>query len=190
MLSLKASSPTALTMLDLLNPEEVFGYANRPSQAAIFGKAALEKGISRIMECDVSRSRPYIGEKCYSLFFAYRAVLGRTVYLLMDDLEKGGEFRVWHQEKRIRELFTLLLDENEMTEFDRLRVGHVARFTDYVETRMLSYLREVISGRDTSDEGLEQALKISQLVASWTIESQSSPPIVGFSGSDHAATGG
>lgn len=164
-LRLKDECPPTLTFLNILSVEE---YKDAP-KLEHFSNAAeawpIEKIIDYLVLSDspVEKVRPYIGEYLWSMFFAYRQIMGRISCLLYESLEDSGKAE-WHKDKGIRQILEAVLRENQLARFESTNLGKIAWLQEQLELKILTASQKVISGEEFGAESLKQAESIIQSV--------------------------
>jgi len=148
---IRIKTPPVITMLDILLPEEYHRLISDPEED-------LTKDFRR-ENTDVDEARLYAGEYIFSLFWAYRATIGRIAYKLMEGRKKG-KIEDWASDSGIKQLMGYVLTSQEMEEFSKLKVGRINWLCNAIEGKMLSQSAKIISGEASAEFGLEQAKKI------------------------------
>ena len=160
-LRIRNESPAALTMLDILLPEEHQQFVTDPRLRASVPE--LDEEYATFSDPEVEYVRPFLGEHLFALFFIYRAVNGRICFLLERDV-KAGEVKPWFDDAGIQQLLRTILTEDEIRSLGKLRHGHVHWMRNLIEGKMLEHLRRVIAGEVSTEEGIEQARRVRDVV--------------------------
>ena len=165
-LRLKNESPPILGFINLLSVEEYRSARNHKDFGALARGCSIEKIAEYLEKKDnpVERVRLYVGDYLWSIFFAYRQLMGRIPWLLSASLE-NEEKAEWHKDKGIRQILEAVLSENELTEFDRINLGKISWLQQRLESKILAASRKIISGERLSEESLAQAQTILERAA-------------------------
>ena len=160
MMRVREKTSTALTMLDILRPEEYQLFVTRSDLNAVVPKF---EDLSALASPDFEQVRPFLGEKLYAMGISYKAVLGRIWYLLQRDVENGRVIP-WFQDIGIQRLLCQILTTEEMGQFKELKNSRVTWTRNVLEQKLLYDLRNVIAGTQSVNDGLEQGHRILKAV--------------------------
>ena len=166
LLRLKHQCPSILPHINVLSVEECRQMYSRQKYRELVSEYPIEKIAEYIedKENNVENARPYIGEYLWSLFFAYRQIMGRILYLLYTGLEDENK-ALWDKDKGIRQILNAVLTQNEIDEFNRLRLGKLALLQRKLEAKILVEAQKLISGEELGAESLKQAELILEQIA-------------------------
>lgn len=177
-LALKASRSPIFIVHDILTPEEIASKLVNPTTGPWIEELSLEKMHAALvpLSSQADADRPFVGEPIYSLFYAYRALLGR---LLMQFIQfrDNKEPVLGFAEAGVRRLLSVLLPEEAVRDFDSLRWGRLARVDDLVTSRLLCMMSDVISGCASTSLGFEEARRVYEL--SRPLEESLNPEVAG-----------
>ncbi len=101
--------------------------------------------------------RLFAGEYLYSLFYTYRAIVGRIALSLVPELQKDEKIKAWYKNPDIRQVLERVFNGSELAEFDAFSVNHYSWLRLKIESKFLEAAREIISGKEAADQGFEQA---------------------------------
>jgi hypothetical protein len=163
LLRLRANLPPILGFIDVLTVDEYTGIKNHPTFEALSRGWSMEK-ITQLMDTEVERVRPYVGEYTWAVFSSYQAVMLRIVLLLHAGRDDAVKLE-WHKDSRTRQLIEAVLPAAELAEFDTTRFGKVSWLQRRLESRILAATRKVVSGEEFSADALDQARLIPQRAA-------------------------
>jgi hypothetical protein len=163
LLRLRASLPPILGFIDILTVDEYTGIKNHPTFEALSRGWSMEK-ITQLMDTEVERVRPYVGEYTWAVFYSYQAVMLRIVFLLHAGRDDAAKLE-WHKDSGTCSLIEAVLPAAEMAEFDTTRFGKVTWLQRRLEARILAATRKVVSGEEFSADVLDQARLIQQKAA-------------------------
>ena len=166
LLRLKHQCPSILPLINVLTVEECRQKYSRQKYRELVSEYPIEKIAEYIedKENNVEKARPYIGEYMWSLFFAYRQIMGRILFLLYAGLEDENKAQ-WDKDKGIRQILNAVLTQNEIDEFDRKRLGKLALLQRKLEAKILTESQKLISGEELGSESLKQADLILEQIA-------------------------
>jgi len=156
-------TPAVIIFLDVLTVDEYPTLVSNSDSRSLIEQLNPEKigEIANSFAPDVENVRPYIGEYLWSIFFAYRAVTIRTLFLMHKGLNDPKKLN-WHEDKGILSLMSSVLTENQMQRFNRLQFGKFNLFRELFEGLMLATMSKVISGEKFSSEMISQAKIITE----------------------------
>jgi len=159
-LRLRSRTPTVLSMADFLVPADYPSAVTQPNMKPYLDKLSHAELASFLSSVDnIEESRPFVGESLWSLFFAYRAFLGRLALLFLRGYEKG-QMPYWHEDQGIKNLLSAVLSAEELKEYNGIHVGAVRWTKGVLEQKILVEASKVISGEASGVFTLEQARRI------------------------------
>ena len=160
---LKAITPTAVTIADSLVASEYEEFCKNPKLVEVLQYVSLHEMTEEMKSLsDVEVCRLYIGETLYLLFFIYRAITGRLVFLF-EQGRKNGELLPWYRDSGVRQLLTSVVTQEELRAFDNLRVGQLVWVQSLLESKILQHANRIVSGEESADFGFVQAQRIAEL---------------------------
>ena len=165
-LRLKNEQPGILDFINLLSVDEYREACNRKDFRELAKDWPMEKVVKYVAISDntVEKVRPYIGEYLWSMFFAYRQIMGRIPWLLYESLKDANKAE-WHKDNGIRQILEVVLSKNELAEFETIAICKISWLQEHLESKVLTALQKLISGEEFSAESLKQAKLIQQRVA-------------------------
>ena len=172
--------PTYFLSLDILRPHEYDYMLTKPDTDSAIARLSHEIFAENLelKSIDVYEARLYAGEYLFSLFWAYRASIGRIKFLMMQGIGEGT-IKDWATDSGFLELMGNVLSPQEVKRFDELKIGRINWLLNTIEGKMLSHSAKIISGEASAAFGLEQASKIaasaSQLEEEQRAQQQNSP---------------
>lgn len=113
---------------------------------------------------DISKYRPYLSETLWQEFFLYRAILGR-LGLLIVKLKEGEKVEDWRQDDMIQSHLKALLDKSEYEEVVKTKYGSVNMALEFIESKMLLEIGNILSGRQSTIDNLKSSIEIQKLIA-------------------------
>ena len=165
-LRLKNECPPMLGFIDLLSVEEYKDARNHEGFEELVTDCSTEKIVEylKVRDNPVEKVRPYIGEYLWSMFFAYRQIMGRICSLLYWSLEDASKAE-WHKDNFIQQILEAVLNKNELTEFESINLCKISWLQQRLESKILAASQKMISGEELGAEALKQAELILQRVA-------------------------
>lgn len=161
--NIRNGTPSVLTILDIIIPDEYPTLLTNPNSRASIDELSMENIISWVhdVSAKVDIIRPFIGEYLYALFFAYRALISRISYIVMQGRDKG-HISTWFTDKGIRQLIATVMNNEEIEKFDNLPISKISYMKNLVEQKMLRHISKILTGESDSELSLEQARKIAE----------------------------
>jgi hypothetical protein len=158
--------PAVLTFIDVLTVEEYGEAKNHPTFQTLAGELSQEKikQLAVYFSGSTEKIRPYVGEYMWALFYSYRAIMLRLLFLLHLGLDDASKIE-WHKDSLIRSLMEVVLTTKELQEFDKTPFGKVKWVQERIESKILSASQKIISGERFGAESLEQAKLIQGITA-------------------------
>ena len=169
-LHLRSSMPPVLGFMNILTVDEYRGAKEHPTFQSLTGDLSDEK-ITNFFTEDIEEVRPYVGEYLWMVFYCYRAILLRILFLLnlgSTDTEKME----WHKDDGILQLIGAVLTPAEVTQFEEVQIGKITWIQHRLEGKILAAAKKVISGESFSAESLEQAKVIQERIAQPSTENR------------------
>jgi len=112
---------------------------------------------------ELEKTRPFIGEKIWLIYFVYQAFLGRLTYLIQDGLEKG-KVKYWKDDKGfINQILLSVIKKDELNKLIEKDISSFHNILNFLEFKALNDISEQLSGKRMTEESVEQALKLSNL---------------------------
>ena len=156
-LRIRGEQPAAMLLAEILTPDEMTRVWENPKWV----EALADLSLDRLMPSwanELERIRPFVGEYQWSLFYAYRMLVGRICVLFLEAKEGRGIF--WRDDPAIKNLLQLLLDAEEIRRVQDGAFGNLFLVRQLIEEKILAEAGRVISGQASAETGLEQARQI------------------------------
>lgn len=113
---------------------------------------------------EIEKSRIFVGEKLWFLFWSYRAIFLRLGKKFID-LAKKGEVFIWTEDSLIKEYMNIVLDENEI---EYIKNNHdfkkLNALKEFIEIKIINEIEALISGEKAATSSFENAIKFLKLV--------------------------
>lgn len=117
----------------------------------------------------IELSRPYIGIKLWSLFYLYRAFIGRIVFVF-DEGRKKNNINSWHSDKHTIKLLKLALNEEVFERISKDKLFFLNNAIDLIERKILTEMENIITGTSISELTISKAEKIIQEIEAINIK--------------------
>ena len=165
-LRLKNECPAIVGLINVLTVEECTQMYTRKDYKELAKENSLEKlnKYIGIRDNHVEKYRPYIGEYLWSIFYAYRQIMGRIPYVIYMGLEETKRTK-WDQDKGLRQILDAVLNQDEINEFDEVKIGKVVLLQRKIEAKILMASQKIISGEELGAESLKHAELILEQIA-------------------------
>jgi hypothetical protein len=118
---------------------------------------ALEAGLSS--NAEVVRTRPFLGDSLFSLYWAAQAIVGRAITTTISSYQ-SGEFRLWYEEMDTIELLSSVLSPAELDTFVALKHGKLDWLIRQIESKVVLEIQNELSGQPAAQQALVQANRI------------------------------
>jgi hypothetical protein len=170
---IRANTPPIVTISDILLPNEYGELFTNPNFRAARNDVNQFTivGAMNASTADLENCRPFLGEYLWSLFFAYRALVGRSLFLISEARDVSS-YRPWYQDKGIRDLLCAVFSNEDVERLLSLRIGRFDAVRMAIEQKMLEHAQGTISGEASGDLGLAQARKIASAAATLAVPSR------------------
>jgi hypothetical protein len=166
--------PEVLTFLDVLTTDEYKAAKDNPAFQKHSSRLTSDN-LAAMLTTTIEDVRPYVGEYLWALFFSYRAIMGRILFLLQLARTDADKIE-WYKDRGIRHLLNAVLTEQEVQAFDGLEFMKVMWLQERLESKILAATQKIISGETFGAESLEQAELIRQSIAKLPADGQQASP--------------
>lgn len=158
---IRQKCPPSILLLDIFVPDEYETALKNPTFASSVDRLTLENVTSTLTlnSVEVENARLYASEYLYALFFAYRAIIGRIAFRLMEG-KKRGKIEDWSLDSGVQQLLKQIFSSDEALEFKALKLERASWVLRLIEQKMLAHTIKIISGEASGEFGLEQARKM------------------------------
>jgi hypothetical protein len=167
MLNLRRNAPPVTVWADVMSDDEFARLHTRPDLLDNDLMSNIEGEITQLMSAsaNVEEHRPFCGELPWALFFIYRAIHGRLLFLIGEGF-KRGVIVPWRRDHGMQQLLSSVLNSEEMSEVMRGQFGRWYSCLQLLEAKFLREVESVISGKHASDASLQEATRIVAAVQS------------------------
>lgn len=173
-LQLRSRLPLLLSLVEFMTVDQYKKMKDDPTIVDL-RKELSDKQISKLVDPETERVRPYVGEYTWAVFFSYQAVMLR-IFTLLYVGRTVAEKLEWHKDSGTRQLIQAVLSTAELKEFDGTDFGKISWLKRRLESKILGAARQVISGKEFGSEALEQAELIRERAARLTDEMKPKKP--------------
>lgn len=162
------------TFLDILTVDEYKDIKNHQDFIKMVGELDENKLQKMSPDPQIEETRPYVGEVVWSLFYAYKAINIRIVFLAWSYAHTDEEKIYWYRDEVTLSLLRIALTKEEMEKFESLKLGKIDYFRKVIEGKLLKAWRKLLSGVEFREEALQHAQSIisatSKVTANKSIE--------------------
>ena len=179
-LVIRNNAPPLIFLIDILDEGEIDEYRkikNHPDVQKIWGDfsiAALKRKMENISDSKgepIENIRPYVGEYLWSIFFSYKSIYLRLHLMLQ--LRTDAEHLKWNRDEVMAEIIEVILTSSERDKFAQMTIGRFSWLQRKLESKMLSEMQRIISGKQFGSETFEQGrLILQKVVAAEVAEKQ------------------
>jgi hypothetical protein len=156
-LYIRENTPPIITYIDILTQDE---YKQSETELKL-RELQLNSSAKETAELfnkhigSLEEARPYVGESIWGLFFIYRAILLRILYLL--EPEERASRPYWYLDSRIKQLLDASFTKQEIDKLDQLIVWRIGYIQQKLESKILLLIDDIISGKQSSADAIQQA---------------------------------
>jgi len=162
-LGIRSGEPSIVGVTNFLTADEIRGVREMPQFREALARLRLQDVLSGpLVSPDLEKVRPFVGELLWSLFFGYRALVGRMAVLFASDGPSRGRNTIVYylDDAGFRQLLDALLPPEEIRLVEAQVVGAYGLARTLIEQKMLLQARKVIEGEQSADAALVQARRI------------------------------
>ncbi|MBI3469565.1 MAG: hypothetical protein HY000_41720 [Planctomycetes bacterium] len=160
---MRRAAPSTVYVVDPLDAARFADFLKQAAKneaiRAEFSFEALGKATANAVG-DADGARPFVGDYVYSFFDAYRSLLLLVAMNIQMGFD-GASARPWHDGGRADFLLKSFMSDDEFADFGK-QMFKFEWTRRLLERKMLNEMKRVISGEESSDSALEQALRIEQ----------------------------
>lgn len=156
---------------DIIRPSEYAQVHTNPNTSAFFNftQDDLLGWIEGTQSLD--KYRPYLGETAWQQFFLYRSTLGRIGFLITE-IATGETVDDWRGDGIIDANLKAVLGDDTSAMVGRQKSQAASLAVNLMESKILAEINNVLSGRQSSMEGLQNSIEVQQLIAKAAVETQ------------------
>ena len=155
-ISIKNNRVQSEIIYEMLTDDEIPSALNNPRIFEMFndldGRFAVESlGNKRN---NLEKTKPFISDKLWFLFFCYRAFNGRIAYLL-EKGKKQGRLILLHEDSGIISIVSNVLSEHQVEEFKGLDLHRLNFAKSIIEKSILLEIEDILTARKDRIKGIE-----------------------------------
>lgn len=161
----RAAFPSAVSITDIFTDEEMQLFYTDPRMSKYSGKVDSidEYNFFQAGFDSVQLMRPHLGEYTWALYVTYRAVLGRSIFLIKKGKEQPKKL-AWHEDSNIKLLIESAFGAERLAEFKTLRVGRYRWLDVQFDILLFKAIDTLLTGKGFSDAALKQAQEMEQQI--------------------------
>ena len=126
-----------------------------------YGQVANEEADE--LRLTIEKSRPFIGEKLYNLYYLYSTFCMRATYLLIKDVDKMI-CTVWKKDSALMNSLKENLTEKEIAFLNSRNIDSYRLAVSILESKIISAISYCLTGEEAVDNSIAQAEKIEELM--------------------------
>jgi hypothetical protein len=107
--------------------------------------------------------KPFLGDRCFFIFYLYQGLIGRTTMLVTEGYKKG-KIVLWDEDPATLSLAKGLADDRELEVIKMSKVNTFALLMQVAENKLIKELRENINGQHLSVEAAEYINKTTAIL--------------------------
>lgn len=111
----------------------------------------------------IAKYRPFLSEDLWMLMHAYKGFIGRCVFLLVDGYQKN-DISHWKNDNGVKQIVMTVLKENEFEYIVSLKFHSFESMLQLLESKILTEINKLISGKDFTMNSLEELKKINTIL--------------------------
>lgn len=164
-LNARANVPPVMGFIDILTVDEYKSSKDHPHFKALVGELSETKIAKMFTDSvgSIERVRPYVGEYLWAVHSTYQAIVVRTV-LLLHWSKQDSEKLNWHRDSGIQQLLEASLSEDEVKDFEKVRIGKFSWLQRIYEQKILAAMQQILSGEQFGEAALKQAYRMEERV--------------------------
>ena len=139
----RENPPTVfMAAVDLMTTKELEERVSRPDFAQGIRSDLSDDTLTEwLKQYHAEQFRPFIVEESFLLWHTYRAVIGRSGYLLLESV-KTGKARHWFVDPFTKRLMERCLAVQEIEKLGTYKIGQQRRFKELIEAKLLERSKE------------------------------------------------
>jgi hypothetical protein len=150
LIDFRENLPMTLNVIDILLEEEYekILLKNNPTYMINQNYIKIFKNIDDV--------RPYIGELMWFLFSSYRTVFIRISFLIKSAQDGDYNKIYWKRDSALIAVIDAFLTKEEMQKFGNLKISNIEFLKKKLESKIISEMHKVISGKDLVNDSTNQ----------------------------------
>jgi hypothetical protein len=157
--------PSEVSITDIFTDEEMKLFYSDPRMSKYSGKmdSINEYNFFQAGFDSVQLMRPHLGEYTWALYVTYRAVLGRSIFLIKQGKDQPSKL-AWHEDSNIKRLIESAFGAEGLAEFITLRGGRYHWLSGQFDILLFKAIDTLLTGKGFSDAALKQAQEMEQQI--------------------------
>ncbi|WP_134677139.1 hypothetical protein [Ectopseudomonas khazarica] len=164
-IELRDAFPSDVFLTDIFTDEEMQGFY---TDAQMLKYSA---GMERIDELAffkvgfeaVQLVRPHLGEYTWALYSTYKALLGRSIFLIKKG-KSAPDKLAWHNDANIKQMIESAFGAERFAEFENLKGGRYRWLSYQFDILLFQAIDKLLTGKSFGDAALEQALEMEKQI--------------------------
>ena len=158
--NLKTYFPHIFMLVDAMLRDEFIGFFDRDFK--VFDSNINKEDVERFSHSNndiAEKHRIFVGDYLWYVFYVYKALHTRIVFLYMHDRDKGV-LTPWYEDKGNVSLLSSIMTKEEMDNFNGLKLGKIDEMRRVIERKFLDTSDKVISGENIGNFAVEAAARM------------------------------
>jgi hypothetical protein len=160
-ISLRQNAPGFLIFADILTADEESRMLADPERRREIEKYSTgdAQQFCTTVSLPVEHRRPFLGERLYAMFYAYRAFLLRVPWAYNDSVSRGKP-RPWREDPAARDILRAALPAEEVDRVLKPEIGMMMLAQQFFEQGILREIATVISGGASANTAVDTLREI------------------------------
>lgn len=159
-IKLRDERPSPIIWLDILTFEEYPQLASN-QKFEYAQKATDSEAMNAIIHSEADLVRPFLDDRSYQLYWAYRGLTGRLCFYINTFYSKNPPKNDWRDDHGVNQILSTILTQKELDLFKEKKWATTELF-NYLEMLLSNHLKNVSSGVDLANETLEHSLSFNK----------------------------
>lgn len=161
LIKLRDERPSPIVWLDILTPTEYPQQFSKNPKLQYAKEATEPEAIASIVHSEADIVRPFLDDRSYQLYWAYRSLTGRLCFYINQFFSRSQPQHDWRDDNVIKQILNSILTQKEIDLFNESKWSTTELF-QYLETTLSNHLKNVSSGVDLANETLEHSLSFNK----------------------------
>lgn len=166
MMAMRRNAPTIAGMTEIMTTDELIDKVSHERDGEQL-RAEIDVAHAKMRALGGEAAddlRLLVGAMPWSLFYTYRALIGRTCVYFDLKMDRANRFKDlparWKDDTGVRQIVGAVLNETELARFTKHDIGGLAYVLAIVESRFIAEAGRVLSGEAAATEMSETAQSI------------------------------
>ena len=160
---LRDERPSPIIWLDILMPSEYEHFKTNP-KLQYAEKSVDFESIAEAMKSNADLVRPFLDDRAYQIFWAYRALIVRLCHFIQKIYSEGATGGSWRGDDGVAKILATALTEDEVKRLNIEKWSTSVTF-NYLEGLLTNHLRELGSGTKLGERTLTDSMKFYRAAA-------------------------